>query len=454
MGQWPAGWYIDPSHHGQQRYWDGTAWTQHVRAIPAPGASATTQAGAGGGTGVLQESSGGAGRLWLLVGGLAVLVIGAGIAALVVLSPFGGDEQTLAGDEQTQTTEGAEPGEDESEPDTTLSETAEDRGPPLSQVDLDNTELRVDHGNGPVTVELTGGEGVLEDGRRVRRMWDLTVRGDVTGDSTDEIVVVLAVARPDGAGEVPAVGVLTDDPERGATPLEPPQLAVPVRDGAWEVVEQGEIEAIGVHDGGIELALLAPPRGVSSLTFSDDRADPLVDNRRPEIRLTFDGAEWSAEADGPVTRAAAEFTARAGVPAQQLLCTGRGFRRGSNPTCIGSPMDGSAGDVEVSLLVVDDGGGFRGATGRPAPVSSATQVRRIMGPGDHLCRDIAAQSERDDLVWALPMAAVAYWFDEGMPDRMDAAQNGIPCQTVFDGVAAFLNGRDGVIGGYDAVYAP
>jgi len=33
---WPAGWYADPWYSGQQRYWDGAAWTPHVQpAAPA-----------------------------------------------------------------------------------------------------------------------------------------------------------------------------------------------------------------------------------------------------------------------------------------------------------------------------------------------------------------------------------------------------------------------------------
>jgi len=30
MNGTPAGWYDDPEQPGQQRYWDGTAWTEHV----------------------------------------------------------------------------------------------------------------------------------------------------------------------------------------------------------------------------------------------------------------------------------------------------------------------------------------------------------------------------------------------------------------------------------------
>ena len=34
---WPAGWYADPWFPGQQRWWDGSAWTPHVQApVPEP----------------------------------------------------------------------------------------------------------------------------------------------------------------------------------------------------------------------------------------------------------------------------------------------------------------------------------------------------------------------------------------------------------------------------------
>ena len=35
----PAGWYPDPQHPGQQRYWDGTSWAAPTAPPPAPGAA-------------------------------------------------------------------------------------------------------------------------------------------------------------------------------------------------------------------------------------------------------------------------------------------------------------------------------------------------------------------------------------------------------------------------------
>lgn len=43
----PAGWYPDPTQPGQQRYWDGTQWTEHT----APGGEAGTSEPAATGSG-------------------------------------------------------------------------------------------------------------------------------------------------------------------------------------------------------------------------------------------------------------------------------------------------------------------------------------------------------------------------------------------------------------------
>ena len=454
VSELPAGWYDDPTQEGRLRYWDGAVWTQQVRP------ESTTSEPPGHGQPAPSPSTGerskGRGRTLLLIGGLAVLVVAAIAAVVVVLEPFGDDELDVAdGSQQTAENEpepeSEGPGAEGEQAQADQDPDPDPAGVPLGQVDLDAAELRIDHGAGPVTVVLRDGEGLLDDGRLVRRVPELTVRSDVTGNGAEEIVMVLVVERSAADAEVPAIAVLTDDPDVGASSLEPPLLELPERGGTWSSIDDGFVEAISVHDGGIEVALIAALPGNDTLVFTDERADPLVENRRPEIRLSYRNGDWSAEADGPVTRAAADFAARAGFSVEELMCSGRAFDRGGNPTCIGLSMDDSSDVVEVSLLIVDDTGGFRGSTGRPAPVSSAHEVRRILGPGEYFCRDIAEQADSDDFPWELPMAAVAYWFDDGMPERMDASQNGIPCQTVFDDVAAFLLGTDGSVEPYDAV---
>lgn len=52
-----AGWYPDPGVPGQQRYWDGGAWTDHVAPLQAAamaGAGATAGAGVGAAAGGVQ----------------------------------------------------------------------------------------------------------------------------------------------------------------------------------------------------------------------------------------------------------------------------------------------------------------------------------------------------------------------------------------------------------------
>jgi hypothetical protein len=39
----PAGWYSDPTNSAQLRWWDGTAWTSHLAAAPAPTPAPTPQ---------------------------------------------------------------------------------------------------------------------------------------------------------------------------------------------------------------------------------------------------------------------------------------------------------------------------------------------------------------------------------------------------------------------------
>ena len=43
----PPGWYADPNQPGQQRYWDGNAWTEHVAPAGGPPTGAPPAGGFG-----------------------------------------------------------------------------------------------------------------------------------------------------------------------------------------------------------------------------------------------------------------------------------------------------------------------------------------------------------------------------------------------------------------------
>ena len=68
----PPGWYPDPQRPGGQRWWDGSAWTDHVSGAPAA---------PGGGPGVSSES-----RNWAVAAHLSALV--AMFVALAFLGPL------------------------------------------------------------------------------------------------------------------------------------------------------------------------------------------------------------------------------------------------------------------------------------------------------------------------------------------------------------------------------
>jgi len=101
-------------------------------------------------------------------------------------------------------------------------------------------------------------------------------------------------------------------------------------------------------------------------------------------------------------------TARAGVPRDdQSLAAGETAPAGA-----------------MILLTVSDGSVQEAA---PPPVEEPRVARREVTDlvSGLFCRDLRASG----FSYA---EAVRYWDREGRPDRMDAAQNGTPCQTVYD----------------------
>ena len=82
----------------------------------------------------------------------------------------------------------------------------------------------------------------------------------------------------------------------------------------------------------------------------------------------------------------------------------------------------------------------------PAPVyvnSTPDYSSNSLGlPSGLLCKDVVAHSFGYS-------DAVSYWYSEGSPSRMDADNDGIPCETVYSSsdVISYWNGQ-GVYGGY------
>ena len=85
MTQTPPGWHPDPDDPTQQRYWDGTAWTEHrAPAAGAPGPASPPQQVA------VAQPKRGRGCLWAF---LIFLVIAAvGVVGVVVAIGFGANK--------------------------------------------------------------------------------------------------------------------------------------------------------------------------------------------------------------------------------------------------------------------------------------------------------------------------------------------------------------------------
>jgi len=84
----PAGWYPDPQNPGQQRYWDGAAWSEATQVGAAPAAPFGQQVGYGytaGGGGEVADA--GARFVAYLIDG--VVIFGAIVAVLIVGAIFG-----------------------------------------------------------------------------------------------------------------------------------------------------------------------------------------------------------------------------------------------------------------------------------------------------------------------------------------------------------------------------
>jgi hypothetical protein len=83
----PPGWYPDSQNPGQQRYWDGSQWTEHQAPVQQQGTPLTSHPKPPG-------SAGSRRNMWLALGGVALLVAGCSIGAAA--AGGGGDDDKEA----------------------------------------------------------------------------------------------------------------------------------------------------------------------------------------------------------------------------------------------------------------------------------------------------------------------------------------------------------------------
>lgn len=105
--------------------------------------------------------------------------------------------------------------------------------------------------------------------------------------------------------------------------------------------------------------------------------------------------------------------------------------------------------VGIVFLVLDDDGAVSATWGTDVPDSTPALEAMYDEVGTGLsCRDLV-DSDRAGFFsgcCGTPLGnysrALLYWFMDGMPDRMDADRNGIPCESVFptEGIEATWNG--------------
>ncbi|WP_153182897.1 DUF2510 domain-containing protein, partial [Streptomyces sp. E5N298] len=86
----PPGWYRDPSAPHQERWWDGTAWTEHRRA-PEPVGYGPAVGAAGPGP---RTGTGGRGKAVALTAAAAVLVAAIVTGVFVLGEDDGGSPRT------------------------------------------------------------------------------------------------------------------------------------------------------------------------------------------------------------------------------------------------------------------------------------------------------------------------------------------------------------------------
>ncbi len=172
--QTPAGWYPDPSGAPQQRYWDGSKWTEQIHAqAPQPGGGATPP----------PEKK--KHRCRWVAAGLVVLVI-----VVAALSPSEDGTESASGDTSAESSSGSEPAKKKKEScGTKASDDCTPRVGPDGSVRVDALTWRLKSARTATTVgDQTYGLGEKADGVFVIVKLEVTSDHDETVTLTDNSI--------------------------------------------------------------------------------------------------------------------------------------------------------------------------------------------------------------------------------------------------------------------------
>ncbi|MFF1923469.1 DUF2510 domain-containing protein [Streptomyces sp. NPDC058221] len=194
----PPGWYPDTAAPGNERWWDGTAWTAHTRPYaPATHQFAPAQPGHPAGPG--RGSGGGRGRIIALVV-TGALVVGAAVTAAVLLGRDDGGTPPAAG-----------PSSSAPAPANTGTDGAPGDSPaPDASADEDGPSVLVDQLNG-ITLPIP--DGWEEPDSTVNKMLTMRTTGSYScpGSSSDFCYHGTVTTRTPNGGEAGSAEKLAKD---------------------------------------------------------------------------------------------------------------------------------------------------------------------------------------------------------------------------------------------------
>ena len=224
----------------------------------------------------------------------------------------------------------------------------------------------------------------------------------------------------------------------GAADLGPPDLAdgtpdpvegtVAADDAVVEALDDASVEVDGPDEDGAG----TPRAGDAPPATGPDASPPAV-----EAPDAPDPQQLRAQLESALTPRFAGT--------HQVVCPVTSARFGEHLTCEAQLLATAPPEetpLGVFVLFVDERRGYQAfgyRDGWRGPESMTADVG-----SQALCRDILAEL---DFYGEYPqLTLLAYWHHQGRPARMDATGDGIPCQTVIDGMRELVLQPEGRLG--------